>query len=445
MAQPNESRQVASRDTRPQPTGGLSTEMPAQTPRSGATRLLLSGLFLMFSASAVLFALSKVLGSAFVPHRIGIAEILLIAVLTQYCFWLTSWILMRRDSVRIQQASQLTYLEGLRVLKMIECVQAEIAASKSYIDVMHGQIEGSLAESGSEVLALIQQLNLLNEQSGRQMGRISQSVKSGTALTETTQGRVEQNQKLIARLEAQLGDQTRELHGNYEQIRALAGEVSSLMPFIQVISSIAKQTSLLALNAEIEAAAAGAAGRGFAVVASQVRELSKRSTSEAGKIGDKLTAAATKMGADMSAAKTRLEQQSARTDLRELVSDMIEMQQDFNQSSRFALEVIVDVEAGHQEGTNRLMEAMGHIQFQDVMRQRLEHVQSALVDMRDHLQGLSGKLDDPEWNGHLDISFNEILASQVGSYKMASQNTAHHAVVGSVSESSHEHLAIELF
>jgi len=445
MAQPNELRQAASRDAPTQSTGGLSTEMHARTLRSASSWLLISGLFFVISTGAVWFALSKSLGPAYVLHQMGIAGIFLVAILTQSCFWLTTWILARRDSVTIQQAGQLTYLEGLRVLKMVECVQIEIAASRSYIDVMHGQIGGSLTESGIEVLALIQQLNLLNEQSGRQMGRINQSVKSGTALTESTQGRVEQNQKLIARLEAQLGDQARELHGNYEQIRALAGEVSSLMPFIQVISSIAKQTSLLALNAEIEAAAAGAAGRGFAVVASQVRELSKRSTSEAGKIGDKLTAAATKMDADMAAAKTRLEQQSARSDLRELVSDMIEMQQDFNQSSRFALEVIIDVEAGHQEGTHRLTEAMGHIQFQDVMRQRLEHVQSALVDMRDHLQALSGKLDDPQWNGHLDISFNEILASQVGSYKMASQNTAHHAVMGNVSESSHEHLAIELF
>jgi methyl-accepting chemotaxis protein len=331
---------------------------------------------------------------------------------------LTNWSEARRGIAALGELGTIREHDLTFVLARGQSLGAELTNSKAYIDVMHEQIEGSLVESGSEVLALIEQLNLLNEQSTGQMGRINRSIQSGTAMAETTQGRVERNQKLIAKFEAQLGEQALELHGNYEQIRVPAGEVGSLMPFIQVISSIAKQTSLLALNAEIEAASAGTAGRGFAVVASQVRELSKRSTSEAANIADKLKVAAANVEAKMAAAKARLEEQSARSDLRQLIGDMTEMQQDFNQSSRFALEVITDVEAGHQEGTNRLTNAMGHIQFQDVMRQRLEHVQSALVDMRDHLQMLSGKLGDPEWDGQLDVSFEEILAAQIGGHKM---------------------------
>jgi methyl-accepting chemotaxis protein len=400
----------------------------------------------LISAALSWLAFSFLLGPVPVSQRVQAAGILLLLMLLpQLILMGLNWTDARRAKTEIGASGQLNSDETSHMLTARKALQLEIEDSRPYIDVMHGQIGGSLAESGAEILALIEQLTLLNQQSSRQMGRISQSVQSGKALTEATQIRVERNQQLISRLEAQLGEQAGELHGNYEQIRELANDVSALTPFIKVISSIAKQTSLLALNAEIEAAGAGSAGRGFAVVASQVRELSKRSTSEAANIGEKMTAAAAKVTAKMVEAKTRLEEQSKRTDLRQLISDMTEMQQDFNQSSSFLLEVITDVDTGYQESISRLSEAMGHIQFQDVMRQRLEHVQSALFEMREHLQCLSGKLDDTCWDGQLDTSFKALLASHIGSYKMASQSATHHGVIGSMAAGDHGRPAIELF
>lgn len=63
-----------------------------------------------------------------------------------------------------------------------------------------------------------------------------------------------------------------------KRIKRLGERSQEITEIVQLIRGIAKRTSILALNASLEAAAAGEAGRGFAVVAEDVKRLAERST-----------------------------------------------------------------------------------------------------------------------------------------------------------------------
>lgn len=100
-----------------------------------------------------------------------------------------------------------------------------------------------------------------------------------------------------------------------EDMQVLTQHAQNIDQIMSVISDIADQTNLLALNAAIEAARAGEAGRGFAVVADEVRKLAEKTITSTADVGKAIGAIQQSVEKNMGQVDKTVQSIEATTDL----------------------------------------------------------------------------------------------------------------------------------
>lgn len=167
-------------------------------------------------------------------------------------------------------------------------------------------------------------------------------------------------------------------------VRALADESSKLGDMAEDVAKLARQTSLLSLNAAIEAARAGASGRGFAVVATEVRRLSFESGVTGKHIGDQVTDFRERMRSTLDQAAKHAEHdagviRASQDTINQVVGQVDGAVSQLNQRA-------VTLSARGQAVKSQVEQLMIAFQFQDRVQQILEQVNGSIVCAMTQLQ-----------------------------------------------------------
>ncbi|MEV6302626.1 methyl-accepting chemotaxis protein [Actinoplanes sp. NPDC051861] len=166
-------------------------------------------------------------------------------------------------------------------------LRREVGSAVSHIQSSSAQLEAAAATQAvggqdqssamNEITATINELMITSRLIADNAQRVSKIAEDTTQAARSGDATIDQTRQSIAEIRSQMDEIVRHMLALGEKSQQIGGVV-------ELVSELAEQTNILAINATIEASGAGEWGRRFAVVAEEIRKLADRTAVSAKEI-----------------------------------------------------------------------------------------------------------------------------------------------------------------
>lgn len=240
---------------------------------------------------------------------------------------------------------------------------------------------------------------------------VRESDRESSALLSSSDESVSRNQTFIGDLQHYLQARVQAARADRDRFEQIATEAKSLEESIGTITAVISKTNMLALNATIEATRAGEYGRGFAVVAQEVRELARQTNNAVATVQQGLgrvhEAIAFQAGDRSSQDRSQAEEKL----LADLTDQLAAMGHGYHAVAECQRRILRELDMLGERIGGAVMQALGDVQFQDVVRQQLEAVISSVDQLKTEAAA-------------------QVLLAMPSQYKTAVQHETHRRIAG---------------